>query len=180
MNPLHLRFGTAALAAAGFTALGTPALAASLTVGVEIPRLQVAEYHRPYVAVWIERADNSVASTLAVWYDLKMQNREGEKWLKDLRQWWRRSGRSLQMPVDGVSAATRAVGTHSLRFNSQDAAFKALPAGEYRVVVEAAREVGGHEAVRVPFTWGPMGGKPGKPATAKGSSELGAVTVSVK
>ncbi len=37
MNPLHLRFGTAALAAAGFTALGTPALAASLTVGVEIP-----------------------------------------------------------------------------------------------------------------------------------------------
>ena len=66
MTPLHLRFGTAALAAAGFTALGTPALAASLTVGVEIPRLQVAEYHRPYVAVWIERADNSVASTLAV------------------------------------------------------------------------------------------------------------------
>ena len=47
-------------------------------------------------------------------------------------------------------------------------------------MVEAAREVGGHEAVRVPFVWGQGGGKPGKPATAKGTAELGAVTVAVK
>ncbi len=99
-----------------FTALGTPALAASLTVGVEIPRLQVAEYHRPYVAVWIERADNSVASTLAVWYDLKLKNAEGTKWLKDMRQWWRRTGRELDLPIDGVTSPTRPVGKHTLEF----------------------------------------------------------------
>ena len=129
MNPLHLRFGTAALAAAGFTALGTPALAASLTVGVEIPRLQVAEYHRPYVAVWIERADNSVASTLAVWYDLKLKNAEGTKWLKDMRQWWRRTGRELELPIDGVTSPTRPVGKPTLEFTEGKAPLAALPAG---------------------------------------------------
>ena len=40
--------------------------AAELALDVEIPRLDVAEYHRPYVAVWIEREDASVAANLAV------------------------------------------------------------------------------------------------------------------
>lgn len=95
--------------------LSTPLMAADLQVSVEIPRLQVAEYHRPYVAIWLEKTDQSHVADLAVWYDVKMEDKEGEKWLKDLRQWWRRSGRSLQLPVDGVSAATRAVGSHTRR-----------------------------------------------------------------
>ncbi|MDX1550041.1 MAG: DUF2271 domain-containing protein, partial [Lysobacter spongiicola] len=64
--------------------------AAGLDVTLEIPRLNVAEYHRPYVAVWIERPDHSVAANLAVWYDDDMKGDEGTKWLKDMRQWWRR------------------------------------------------------------------------------------------
>lgn len=39
-------------------ALGAwPAAAAQLEISVEIPQLAVAEYHRPYVAVWVERED---------------------------------------------------------------------------------------------------------------------------
>ena len=156
--------------------LSTPVLAADVQLEVEIPRLQVAEYHRPYVAIWLEQPDQKHVANLAVWYDQKLKDKEGEKWLKDLRQWWRRSGRSLEMPVDGVSGATRAPGPQKLVFAGSKGALKALKPGQYNLVVEAAREVGGHEAVRVPFTWG----KPGKPASAKGSAELGAVTVSVK
>mgnify|MGYP001585622981 FL=1 len=48
-----------------------PAMAADMNVKVEIPRLNVAEYHRPYVSMWIERADQSPVTTLAVWYDAK-------------------------------------------------------------------------------------------------------------
>ena len=55
------------------------ALAAELTVTVAVPRLEVAEYHRPYVAVWIERPDHSVAANLVVWYDVGMKNDEGTK-----------------------------------------------------------------------------------------------------
>ncbi|WP_417787549.1 DUF2271 domain-containing protein [Stutzerimonas xanthomarina] len=154
--------------------LTSPLMAAELMVDVEIPRLQVAEYHRPYVALWLEEPDKRHVANLAVWYDLKLKDNEGEKWLKDMREWWRRSGRSLQMPVDGVSGATRAVGTHQLTFDDTKAPLKDLPAGDYRLVVEAAREVGGRELLRLPFTWPPQNAEKQQ---AQGESELGSVTV---
>jgi hypothetical protein len=92
------------------TFLGPSAVAMELAVNLEIPKLNVAEYHHPYVALWIERSDDSNVGTLAVWYDTKKRNNEGVKWLRELRQWWRLGGRDLAMPVDGVSGATRASG----------------------------------------------------------------------
>lgn len=157
--------------------LALPLQAAELEVSVQIPRLDVAEYHRPYVAIWLERPDNSVAANLAVWYDTKMKDREGEKWLKDMRQWWRRIGRELQMPVDGVSSATRAPGQHVVKFSQGAAPLGNLPAGDYRLVVEAAREVGGREVLNVPFSWP---AKAQTEARAQGSSELGEVVVRLK
>jgi hypothetical protein len=154
-----------------------PAMAAEVELSVEIPRLQVAEYHRPYVAIWLEKPDQSHVANLAVWYDGKLKDKEGEKWLKDMRQWWRRSGRSLTFPVDGVSGATKAVGKHRLSFSDQDPAFKDLPPGEYRVVVEAAREVGGRELLRLPLQW-PI--KQAADESAQGSSELGALHLTLK
>ena len=166
-----LTFAGAAVGAAA------PAMAADLNVTVEVPKLTVAEYHKPYVSIWIENpADASAAGTLAVWYDADNREDKGVKWLKDMRQWWRKAGRELTFPADGLSGATRAPGPQKLVFAGAKGPLKDLKPGAYNLVVEAAREVGGHEAVRVPFTWG----KPGKPATTKGESELGAVTVSVK
>lgn len=163
----------AALSAAG---LAWPAVAADLALKVEIPRLSVAEYHRPYVAIWIEKADQSFAGNLAVWYDIKLRNNEGTKWLKDMRAWWRKSGRELTMPVDGLSGATRAPGEHSVSFANAPALAKLAP-GEYAVVLEAAREVGGRELVRVPFVWPP---KAATTTEAKGQHELGAVSLTAK
>lgn len=157
--------------------LSAPAFAAGMSVGVEVPRLDVAEYHRPYVAMWVERADNTVASTLAVWYDVKMKDGQGAKWLKDMRQWWRRTGRELSVPIDGVTSATRPVGKHVSQFTEGSAAFAKLPAGSYKLVVEAAREVGGREVVTIPFNWPAA---KGTQLRAQGSSELGEVTLELK
>ncbi len=157
------------LAAAG--AVAGPALAADLNVSVEIPRLSVAAYHRPYVAVWIERPDNTAVRTLAVWYEVSNVE-EGKDWLKDMRTWWRRGGRAMTMPADGISSATKAPGRHTV--SVPGARLSSLPAGDYVIVVEAARELGGREAVRVPFRWGAA-----NTARASGSSELGAVSVTV-
>jgi hypothetical protein len=159
-----------ALSAAAFGA-AAPAAAADLSVSVEIPRLSVAAYHRPYVAVWIERPDNTAVRTLAVWYEVS-NVAEGKDWLKDMRTWWRRGGRSLAMPMDGVSSATKAPGRHTVA--APGARLSNLPAGDYVMVVEAARELGGREAVRVPFRWGAANA-----ASATGSTELGAVRVTV-
>ncbi|MEH0195283.1 DUF2271 domain-containing protein [Caulobacter sp. CCNWLY153] len=157
-------------------AVGAPAMAADLNVTVEIPRLSVAEYHKPYVAIWVEGPDATAAATLAVWYDPDSKEDKGEKWLKDMRQWWRKAGRTMSFPADGISSATRAPGPQKVTFSGAKSQLSKLKPGAYTLVVEAAREVGGHEAVRVPFTWG----KPGKTASAKGTAELGAVSVTVK
>jgi hypothetical protein len=148
-----------------------PAFGADLQVQLAIPDLDVAEYHRPYVAVWIERPDHSVAANLAVWYDVANKKNEGEKWLADLRQWWRRAGRDLKVPIDGVTGATRPVGTHTLEFASDSPVLKDLSPGQYELVVEAAREVGGREVLRIE--------KPAK-FEAKGQSELGALSLELK
>lgn len=158
-----------------------PALAAGLGVSIEVPRLNVSEYHRPYVAAWIERADSTLATTLTVWYDIrtKTNNPEGEgtKWLKDMRQWWRRGGRELAVPVDGVTGATKPAGTHQLSFTEGSVALPKLAPGSYKLVVEAAREVGGREVVSIPFQWPPSAASQ---PSATGSEELGAIRLELK
>jgi len=158
--------------------LAAPAYSAELQLDVEIPRLNVAEYHRPYVAVWIEGADQKALTSLAVWYQQKSTDEgHGTKWLPDLRQWWRKSGRTLKVPVDGVTGPTRPAGRHSLRFTDSQPQLAKLPAGEYTLVVEAAREVGGRELLKIPFAWG---GKAPQAGKAQGKAELGAVALRVK
>ncbi len=157
------------IALCGLIAL--PLQAAELKLDVEIPRLNVAEYHRPYVAIWVEGSDMSAKANLAVWYAQKANSEgHGTKWLPDLRQWWRRSGRDLKMPVDGVTGPTRPAGNHALVFDDQHPELKTLPAGDYTLVVEAAREVGGRELLRIPFKW--RGASTG---SAQGKSELGRI-----
>jgi len=154
-------------------AIGGAANAADLSLSVEIPQLPVAEYHRPYVAAWIEGADQTIAANLAVWYQVRGDH---TKWLPDLRQWWRRGGRDLKVPVDGLTGATRPVGQHLLKFDAAQAPLTGLKPGQYTVVVEAVREVGGREAVRIPFEW-PI--KAAKRESVSGSKELGAVALSL-
>lgn len=153
------------------------ALAADVTVTVAIPRLNVAEYHRPYVAIWLERPDQSFVGNIAVWYDLKLKDNEGTKWLKDMRQWWRRIGRDLKMPVDGLSSATRPPGEHKVAVDPGKAPFAGLAGGEYHLVVEAAREVGGREILRIPFRW-PL--TAAESLKAKGEHELGDIVLDLK
>lgn len=153
-----------------------PSMAAEMTLNIELPRMTVAEYHRPYVATWIEKAgEQSFAGNVAVWYDVKKRDNEGAKWLKDLRSWWRKSGKELQAIPDGVSGATRAPGPQAI--NLLDAkAVTGLAPGNYEVVVEAARENGGREVVRVPFQW-PLA--KAASAQSRGEGELGVVALEV-
>lgn len=160
------------------SASASPAMAGELQVSLEIPRQRVAEYHNPYVAIWIEDAAGKVVANLDAWYDVDMRGEEaGTKWLPDLRTWWRRAGRSLTMPVNGVSGPTQPPGRYTLRFPEGARPLGRLAPGAYRLRVEAAREVGGRELVTVPFQWP---ARAPQTATATGTSELGAVRLSVR
>lgn len=142
-----------------------------LQLEVNIPRLQVAEYHKPYVAIWLEDQQRRVTQ-IAVWYDVEMENKKGEEWLADLRQWWRRGGRKLTMPVDGVTGATKGPGAHVITLNLGKLLATKKP-GQYKLRIEAAREVGGRELIDLPIEL-PL--KPNSlPIVAEGQRELGKI-----
>nr|GEU28416.1 hypothetical protein [Tanacetum cinerariifolium] len=147
------------------------AMGADLALKIDVPQLNVAEYHRPYIAAWLENADQKVVTNLAVLYDTGKKDNTGTKWLKDMRQWWRKTGRDVAMPLDGVSGATKAPGEIALTFPAAKAALDKLPAGQYTLLVEAAREAGGREVVKVPLQWPP---KSAQQVTGQGKEELGA------
>jgi hypothetical protein len=146
-------------------AIAAPASAG--TVNITIPRLNVAEYHRPYVAIWLEPAGGGAPRTVALWYDVRKGGSEpGTKWLSDLRSWWRKGGRSMALPADGISGATRAPGQYSIALPRD------LRPGQYVLNVEAARETGGRELVSLPIT------VPNGTGQATGRTELGSISLS--
>ncbi|MEM6584842.1 MAG: DUF2271 domain-containing protein [Pseudomonadota bacterium] len=157
------------LALTAFAIAAAPASADTGTITYEIPRLDVSGYRKPYVAVWIEDADRKPVKMVAVLFD---QSPIGDKWLPDLKTWWRRGGRAMDMPVSGVTRPTRGPGQYKLNAGSMSD----LPPGSYALVIEAAREKGGREILKAPFDW-----KPGEKVSvsAQGSSELGAVTLTI-
>jgi hypothetical protein len=156
--------------------VAVPALSAQATLKIALPRLDIAEYHKPYVAAWIEKtSDQSFAGNVALWYDVNKRNNGGAKWLKDMRSWWRKSGHDMPA-LDGITGATRTIGEHTIDLLDAKAV-TALAPGQYEVVVEAARENGGREVLRVPFEW-PL--KKAQSAKAQGQGELGTVAIDAR
>lgn len=164
------------LAGLGFSA--GEVRAATLEVEVTLPNIASAAYHPPYLAAWIERPDDqAVVGTLAVWYDTRLRDDLGKIFLKELRTWWRKAGKSMTLPVDGVSGPTRSAGVHVLRYSDKQESLAALPAGNYQVVVEVAREQGGRTLLRAPFSW--KGASSSNPEGEPGG-ELAALKVASK
>lgn len=160
-----------------------PAFAADLEITLDVPTIDVAEYHRPYVAIWIAGEDSSVAANLAIWYQQKTakdaqtgKQEPGSRWLADLRQWWRRSGRESSLPIDGVSGATRPAGQYQLSYSDGKPPLGDLSPGNYKLMVEVAREVGGRELKSIPFQWPPT---QRLTSGIKGDSEIGSITLTL-
>ncbi|MDO6428601.1 DUF2271 domain-containing protein [Thalassotalea sp. 1_MG-2023] len=147
-----------------------------LQLEVTIPRLQVAEYHKPYIAVWLEDQKRNTTQ-IAVWYDVEMENGKGEEWLADLRQWWRRGGRKLEMPIDGITGATKGPGSHKITIDLASL-LKNQRSGDYKIRVEASREVGGRELLQIPITL-PIKSKD-LPITVTGKRELDQISLTIK
>lgn len=158
----------AAGAAAAATTAAAPALAAGAAITIEIPRIEAQPYRKPYVAVWLEDATGKQVRVLSVFHD---QARIGARWLPDLRTWWRLGGRGMDLPADGISRPTRAPGRQTVTVGG----LQGLAPGRYAIVVEATREKGGRELVKVPLDW--RGRRVA--GSARGTSELGAVAATL-
>lgn len=156
-------------------ALSLPAWSADSQLEINLVSAQGARAKRPYVAVWVEKAANhQFAGNIALWYDTGRS--VGSKWLPDLRAWWRANGSQANLPIDGVSGATRPAGLQTINLGATET-MKKLPAGDYEVVVEVTREHGGYDLVRLPLQW-PV--RTTQQTENTGSQELGRVRLTSK
>ena len=101
--------------------------------------------HNPYIAVWVEDADGNLVQTISLWYE---QSGKGTKYLHELHSWFAASGGTDST----TSGATRSAGTYSVAWDGTDLDGNVVPAGNYTLFVEAAREHGPYEITSSPIT----------------------------
>lgn len=151
------------LLCAPLAAFASPAV----TIDLTLPEMDVDPYHKPFVVAWLETPRREGVTTIEVWYDQT-------DWLKDMRQWWRKLGRASGKTLDGVTGATRQPGRYQIVWHGKDVNGEPVPAGEYLLSLEAAREEGGRSYLRQLITLGQPGSY-----TLDANPELGPVTITV-
>lgn len=167
-SSLHL---TLPLALCGIV---TPQAAWSISANlyVELPRAS----HRPYVGIWIENAsDKSFVTNVAAWYDKHKGVARNKQWMADMRQWWRKTGGLASTAMDGATGASRGAGVNSIDLTTARIS-SALKPGDYEIVIEAVREHGGYEILRMPISWPP---KSQEDTMLQGKLELGRIRLTV-
>lgn len=147
----------------------SPLQATEAEITVQIPEIETAQYYRPYVAVWVENAEQQSVKLIALW-------RKEPDWLKDIRRFWRKIGRSEPALVDAMTGATRTPGKHRLTWDGKDDQGNALAAGSYTLYVEASREQGGRSLQKIDFK---LDGTPYQ-LTAAAAEELGELLFIIK
>ena len=120
---------------------------AELQVDFEINRAgSGGRYRRPYIAIWVEDADQFPVRTLTLW----MQTDEpGPRWHRDLKRWYKND--TMRRLVDDkkligtISAATKPPGMYKTVWDGKDDAGKLVAKGKYTLYIEAAREHGTYQ-----------------------------------
>ncbi len=140
----------------------------TFSIDYEIPALDVAEYRRPYVAIWIADEQGNSVRQLQILGD--------NRWLRDLRVWWRKFGRADDALVDALAGATRKPGRYSLDWDGRDGQGQKVQQGKYQLHLEIVREHGEREALAMPFV---LNGQT-LSAETKGTQEIGRVQMRLR
>jgi len=103
-----------------------------LVVNFELNKPEGGRYRRPFVAIWLEDADEFPVKTAILWMQTKQP---GPRWHRDLLRWYRNDG--IRKLADGtdligtISSATRNAGEYNAIFDGKDDAGKTLPHGKF-------------------------------------------------
>tara|TARA_R110002012_G_scaffold56464_2_gene144701 strand:+ start:1961 stop:3445 length:1485 start_codon:yes stop_codon:yes gene_type:complete len=115
------------------------------SIEFEIPDQDIADYERPYVAVWIADKDRNLVRIL-------MLAGQQARWMEENYYWHRRFGRKAGSLVDAISGPTRRPGQYKLVWDGRTDDGHTVGPGEYILHLEAAREHGEHQHESVTFT----------------------------
>lgn len=119
---------------------------AELVVDFEINRADGNRYRRPYVAVWVEDAQEKPVRTLVLWLQ---STGSGPRWHRDLKRWYRqdtqrRSASELNL-ISTISAATKPPGAYKAVWDGKNDDGELVKKGNYKLYIEVAREHGTYQ-----------------------------------
>jgi len=114
----------------------TMSQATTLTVDFTLPEFDKQDYRKPYVAIWAETKDDT--KNLLLWH---LTKRDNDKWLVDIRRWWRKEGRYSNNKFDGMTGATKSAGQHQVQLDIADLT-------DFTLLIEVVRQKGGRSLVR--------------------------------
>ena len=136
--------GTADTTAAASSASGSGA--SEMVVNFTYEMGSGGKQANPYVAVWVEDSSGAMIDTIAVYF---LQSSKGTRYLSDLSSWYSEVN-TAGVDYTAVSSATQAPGAYSVSWTGPDGT--GLPAGDYIVNIESAREHGPDSLVSQPIT----------------------------
>ena len=137
--------------------------ATTLSVDFSLPEFSKEDYRKPYVAIWAEHKGKS--DNLLLWH---LTKKKEDKWLVDIRRWWRKEGRYANKKFDGITGATKGAGKHHVELDVSSL-------DEFTLLIEVVREKGGRSLVRQKINLNDNSNEYNIAAT----SELGAVNIKV-
>jgi thiamine biosynthesis lipoprotein len=105
------------------------------TFDFTIPTLDIDDYEKPYVAIWLTNSKREVIKHLLLLGT-------SEQWAQTNKRWWRKSGRHNELLLDGLARPTRKPGTYQLNWDWYDDYGNLVPTGVYQLHIEASREDG--------------------------------------
>jgi hypothetical protein len=141
--------------------------ASTLSIDFTLPEFSKEDYRKPYVAIWAETKDDS--HNLLLWHLTKGKSKK-DKWLVDIKRWWRKEGRySNSNKFDGITGASKGNGKHHVDLDI-------AKLSEFTLFIEVVRQKGGRSIVRQKINVNNEQTQFSIPA----SQELGAVTIKVK
>ena len=141
-----------------------------LIVKFELNQPESAQYRRPYVAIWLEDAEQQPVRTALLW----MQTRQpGPRWHRDMLRWYRTEGVRKRTGggdlIRTLAGATRGPGEYKTLFDGFDDGGRPLAPGKYTLYIEAVREKGTYQLIRQPLT---LGNRPIAETKLKGNIEI--------
>jgi hypothetical protein len=101
-------------------------------------------FKNPYIAVWIEDPAGNEVRTVSLNY----QRGKGDRWLDELRRWYRAEQAAGKDLIDTYSSATRQPGDYKVVWDGRNSSGEPAAAGTYFVCIEASREKGPYSLIR--------------------------------
>jgi len=137
----------------------------ALSVTYAIKNIVAKEYNRPYVAIWLTNDKREKVRDLLL---LGTSTR----WARENSRWWRsRTAIDHQLLLDGLARQTRRPGEYQINWDGFDDNGTYAAHGTYTLHIEASREKGSHDYLRVKFEHNAQSTR--QTITNQGSHEIG-------